>query len=655
MTPARCRAVVVAFVILLANQASLSHAVAEVTERDDVLIADFEQADYGEWQVTGEAFGPGPAQGTLPNQMEVTGYEGQGLVSSYFHGDGATGTLTSPSFAIERRHLNFLIGGGGFADETRVDLIVDEKIVRTATGTNTEPGGSEHLTPVHWDVADLAGQQATIQVVDRRTGGWGHINLDHVVASDRAAGVPAEKLSAGPELQTFASYLDVDYDQSHRPQFHFTSRKNWLNDPNGLVYYDGEYHLYFQHNPLDVNWGHMTWGHAVSRDLVHWQQLPHAILPYGGGTIFSGTAAVDENNTLGVAPGDAKTLVAAFTFAREPFGQSLAYSVDRGRTFTLWNDGAPVIPNQGYDVGERDPKLFWHEPSQRWVIVLWVKQGTPGRVLFFNSTDLVHWHEVSRFDRDWTFECMDFVELPVDGDEQRRKWLLYDASFDYELGDFDGKTFTADGNVGRGDYGRNYYAAQTFNNSPDGRAVIIGWMRGGDEAPFLRHQMPFNLQMSFPATLELRTTGKGIQLFRWPVAEISRLYTKSLELGPVGLDEAQQKLAGFKAELLDVSLEFAATAGATLDVTLRGQPLRFRDGELLLGESRIPAPPIDGKVAVRVLVDRTSIEIFVNYGAAVATEYAEFEPEAQSVELASDGIVHLRSLTVHALKSIWDK
>ena len=160
--------------------------------------------------------------------------------------------------------------------------------------------------------------------------------------------------------------MDVAYSQSHRPQFHFTSRKNWLNDPNGLVYHDGEYHMFFQHNPLDVHWGNMTWGHAVSRDMVHWVQFPHAILPYDGGTIFSGTAAVDQDNTLGVRQGDVKTIVAAFTFAREPFGQSLAYSTDRGRTFRLWNQGKPVVPNNGYDAQERDPKIFWHEPSQKW-------------------------------------------------------------------------------------------------------------------------------------------------------------------------------------------------------------------------------------------------------------------------------------------------
>lgn len=466
------------------------------------------------------------------------------------------------------------------------------------------------------------------------------------------AAVPA----AGAEqarLRTFPSYKDVGYDQSHRPQFHFTSRKNWLNDPNGLVYYDGEYHMFFQHNPLDVHWGNMSWGHAVSRDLVHWRQLPHAILPYRGGTIFSGTAVVDENDTLGVQRGDVKTIVAAYTFAREPFGQALAYSTDRGRTFWLWDGGRPVVENQGYDPQERDPKVFWHEPSQKWVMVLWVKQAMPGRVLFFNSTDLVNWEVVSHFDRDWVFECMDLVELPVDGDPDNRKWLLYDASFDYELGAFDGETFSTDGETLRGEYGRNYYAAQSFSNSPDGRTVMIGWMRGGDEAPFLPNGMPFNQQMSFPATMELRTTDEGVRLFRWPVEEIESLYTGSLELGPVSLAEAQKQLAKFEAELIDFSLEFEATPATSLVITLRGKELRYRDGEIVFGETRVPAKPENGRVSVRVLVDRTSVEIFANGGRAVATEYANFNADVRSVGLACDQNVRVTRLAVHSLQSIW--
>lgn len=625
-----------------------------VLANDEILIADFESETYGEWKAEGEAFGPGPAHGTLSGQMEVSGYEGNRLVNTFFSGDQTTGTLTSPPITLERKYLHFLIGGGGHEGETCVNLLIDGNIVRTATGPNTRPGGSEGLQRVHWDVSDLAGKQAMIQIVDRHSGGWGHINVDDIRASNQKAGVSPEELSKGPSLQTFATYGDVGYNQPLRPQFHFTSLKNWLNDPNGMVYYDGEYHLFFQHNPVGVHWGNMTWGHAVSKDMVHWKQLPHAILPYGGGTIFSGSAVVDHNNSLGVQKGDTKTIVAAFTLAKEPFYQALAYSTDRGRTFTLWNEGKSIVPNNGYDKGERDPKIFWHEASQKWVMVLWVKQGKPGRVLLFNSDDLRDWKEVSQFDRDWLFECMDLVELPVDGNQDNKKWLLYDASFEYEIGDFDGKTFTTDKIAHRGEYGPNFYAAQTFNNSPDERTVLIGWMRG-DKAPFVAHKMPFNGQMSFPATMELKTTAAGVRLFRWPAEEIASLYAESVELTDCGVKEAQAGLADFEGELLDFSIAFEATEGTNLAISLRGQQIEYRDGAFAYNGSRIPAAPVDGVVSLRALVDRASIELFANRGAAVATHYATLDRNNTKVSVTSDQPMEIRSLKVHRLKPIWPR
>ena len=470
------------------------------------------------------------------------------------------------------------------------------------------------------------------------------------------------------DIQTYASYLDTGYNQKYRPQFHFTSRKNWLNDPNGMVYYDGEYHLFFQHKPTISSERCQTWGHAVSKDMVHWEQLPHAILPYGGGTIFSGTGAVDHNNTLGKQKGDVKTLLACFTFAKKPFYQALAYSTDKGRTFDLLNEGKAIVPNQGLDQGERDPKLFWHEPTKKWVMILWVQRAItdkhrsgnrakhyqnvpnrPGKVRFFTSDNLTNWEVASDFDRDWAFECMDFVHLPVDGDPSNKKWLLFDASFDYEIGEFDGKTFTTDNKVGLGDYGPNYYAAQTFNNSPDGRTVVIGWMRKSD---FDKVGMPFNQQMSFPTTMELRSTPDGIKLFRWPIQEIESLYTKKHEFADRPVTELGAELSEVQAELIDASIAFDPAQTGNIEWTLRGLKVSYdaEKQQFLYEGSRLSAPPIDGKVKLRVLVDRGSIELFVNDGAAVATHYALPDPENRSISVTGNGKV---SLSINELKSIW--
>lgn len=468
------------------------------------------------------------------------------------------------------------------------------------------------------------------------------------------------KSGQNQEMQTFDSYHDVGYNQGLRPQFHFSSLKGWLNDPNGMVWYDGEYHLYFQHNPKDVKWGNMTWGHSVSTDMVHWKQLPHAILPYGSGTIFSGTAVVDHKNFLGKQTGDTKTLVAYFSFAKKPFYQAAAYSADKGRTFSLVNDGGPVVPNQGFNQGERDPKVFWHEESQKWVMILWVlrgkKKGTPeeklGKVRFFTSENMVDWEVASDFNREWVYECMDFVELTVDGDKNNKKWLLYDASFDYEIGDFDGKTFTTDKKVYKGDSGLNFYAAQSFNNSPDNRTVVIGWMRS-KKSVFLNANMPFNQCMSFPTTMELKTTNDGIRLYRWPVKEIEDLYIKSYRFKNLSAGKAVKKLAGINAELMDLSIDFEPVS--SMKINLRGLDITYEKSSetITFRKSKLSAPAINGKVKLRVLLDRATIELFANEGAAVSTNYAVPVEDNLNISISAEGNLKINSLIINELKSSW--
>ena len=454
------------------------------------------------------------------------------------------------------------------------------------------------------------------------------------------------------EFQTFESYADVGYNQELRPQFHFTSLKGWNNDPNGLVWYDGEYHMFFQHNPMDVVWGNMTWGHAISTDMLHWEQLPHAILPYDGGTIFSGTAIVDHDNHLGMQSGETKTMVSFFSFAKKPFYQAAAYSSDRGRTFNLYNEGEPVVPNQGFYHGERDPKVFWHEESGRWVMALWVQQGEPGTVRFFTSENLSDWEIASDFRRDWLYECIDLVELAVDGDPKNKRWLIYDASFDYEIGQFDGEVFTSDGSALLGDLGQHYYAGQTFNDSPDDRTVVIGWMRIDNDSPFIATGMPFNQQMGFPMTMELRTTPEGIRLFRWPIDEIESLYEDTIIIEEEQLSFASNALADFEAELVDLSIEVRATTNE-FSLHVRGLEIRYDDEAFHFGETTLPAPANKGVIKLRLLLDKASLEMFANEGAAVSTDYAVAAKDDHSFRLSADGEVFVNRITINSLSSIW--
>ncbi len=516
----------------------------------------------------------------LPNQMQVSGFEGKGLVNSYYGGDGSTGTLTSPPIKIERRYVNFLIGGGMHPGRTCINLIVEGKTVRTATGPNDKPGGSERLDWHSWDVGDLAGKMAVFEIVDRETGGWGHINIDHIVQSDRRRGF---------------AVTDRLYEETYRPQFHFTPMRNWTNDPNGLVYYEGEYHLFFQHNPTGIDWGNMTWGHAVSPDLVHWEQLAHAIHPDHLGTIFSGSAVVDWNNTAGFQVGSEKVLVAIYTSAGDTsaeskgqkFAQSIAWSSDRGRTWTKYEKNPVLAHMIG---GNRDPKVLWHEASRKWIMALYLDGN---EYALFGSPDLKQWTRLCTVAMPGASECPDLFPLAVDGNRDRVQWVFWGANGSYRLGAFDGAEFTPKTAPLRALWGANDYAAQTYSDIPavDGRRIQISWMAGGRYP-----EMPFNQQMSFPRTLTLRSTPEGTRLCMMPVREIEKIRgTKhswaELELGPRG-----NPLQGLEGNLWDIEAELALRQAKQITITVCGEPIHYdvKTATLHCLDRSAPLKPRDG-------------------------------------------------------------
>lgn len=446
--------------------------------------------------------------------------------------------------------------------------------------------------------------------------------------------------------------IQTAYKEAYRPQFHFTPKTNWTNDPNGLIHYKGEFHLFFQHNPFGIDWGNMTWGHAVSPDLVHWKQLPHALHPDELGTIFSGSGVVDWNNTGGFQTGDEAVLVNFYTSAGShapepvPFTQSIAYSNDRGRSWTKY-EGNPVI---GHIVGSnRDPKVIWHEPTQKWVMALYLDKND---YALFGSTNLKEWTRLSDLQIPDT-ECPDIFELPVDGDDENTRWVFWGAAGKYYVGDFDGTTFTPEGDAHRADYGANFYAAQTWSDIPasDGRRIQIAWM-SGSKPP----EMPFNQQMSFPCELTLRTTSKGIRLHREPVAEIETLHAYTHAWSNIALKPGEDLLAGLTGELFDIRAEVALNDASAVGFKIRGEDVRYdvAEKQLTFLERSGPLVPQDGKIRLHVLVDRISIEAFGNNGELSMTSY--FLPELDNADIgiyAEGGTATLVSLKVHELKSAW--
>lgn len=443
------------------------------------------------------------------------------------------------------------------------------------------------------------------------------------------------------------------YGERYRPQFHYTVKKGWINDPCGLVYYDGEYHMFNDHNPFGnripgplgaKDRPPSRWSHAVSSDLVHWKQLPVAIMPDKLGAIFSGSGVVDRDNTAGFQSGEAKTLVLIYTSAGYPFKQSISYSTDRGRTWTPYK-GNPVVPNQGLMGSERDPMVFRHGPTKKWVMVLYVKRGT---ARFFTSPDLKKWTRASDFRPGGFHECPDMFELPVAGDETSRKWVLLDAPFNYWVGRFDGKTFTPEAKCVRGDLGANFYAAQTWIDAA-GRRVQVAWMRGGRYPG-----MGFTQQMSFPCVLTLRTGPRGIRLFRYPVKEIAKLRHKPLVLTDKVVKVGSNPLAGISGDLFDIDLAVEAGAESQFGIRLHGGAVAYAGGKLTSFGRSAPLAPKDGTIKLRILVDRTSIEVFANAGEVSMTSCILPRKQDTPLDLYTKGSdLRIRSLKVWKLRSAW--
>ena len=448
-------------------------------------------------------------------------------------------------------------------------------------------------------------------------------------------------------------------DEPLRPQFHFTAARNWLNDPNGLVYYKGEYHLFFQHNPSANEWGNMTWGHAVSPDMLHWKQLDNAILPDKLGTIFSGSAVVDWNNTAGFQTGDEKPIVCIYTSAGgnspeskgQPFTQSLAFSNDRGRTWTKYPNN-PVLKH--ISGANRDPKVLWHAPTKQWIMALYLDAPAKNDFALFRSPNLKDWTRLCTVTLPGSVECPDLFELPVDADANKKQWGFWGANNQYVLGTFDGTTFTMTSKPLQCHFGLNRYAAQTYSDIPpsDGRTLQIAWMAAGKYPG-----MPFNQQMSVPAELTLRTFPDGVQLCVLPVRELERLRGQPFAWAGT-LKPNVNPLAGLVGELFDVVLDIEPQDARQIVLNVRGTPIQFdvKDEKLSCLDTSAHIAPSDGRLELRVLVDRSSIEIFTVDG-RVNMAYTFLPPENdRTLKLSSQGgDAVVRLLKVWPVKSVWAK
>jgi fructan beta-fructosidase len=487
------------------------------------------------------------------------------------------------------------------------------------------------------------------------------------------------------------------YLENHRPQFHFTPEANWMNDPNGMFYYEGKYHLFYQYFPDSTVWGPMHWGHAESSDLVSWKELPVALFPDSLGCIFSGSAVVDINNTSKLSTIKNPPIVAAFThhnFEGEKAQknnfqtQSLAYSLDGGTEWIKYK-GNPVIPNTNEIKDFRDPNMVWHEPSKQWILTL----AAYDKVKFYSSSNLIDWKFLSDFgikgdERLW--ECPDLFPIKVEGTDEY-KWVLIvsiqkDApnegtATSYFVGEFNGKEFKSEIKYQNWlDWGTDNYAFVTWNNIPkdDGRVIGIGWMSNWQYAQIVPTST-WRSAMTLPRELKLIKSKSKYSLYSSPVKGFQKLRGTATPFGQLKFTGEKVLEGSFSASQteLEFTVDLKKTTANTFGIKLQndlGENLlvkfdkskermfvdRSNSGTDKFSDEffkKDHSAPIDfgkDKMNVRVIIDAASIEIFINDGELSFTSIFFPTKKFETISLfANNGIWNISNANIYLLKGIW--
>lgn len=558
----------------------------------------------------------------------------------------------SRTLLLDGRYLNIPIKAG--APRRTLTLEIEGQVVRAF---DVELAGDQVDFWAFVEVAPWRGQSAGLKLHQLPT-------IRDPAIRQRSTEAPLQTdaldaLTVGEEIHDSAEL----FQEALRPQFHFTTRRGWHNDPNGMMYHAGEYHLFYQYQPFSVSsFSDKSWGHAVSRDLLHWEELPIALHADHEGAKWSGSGVVDRSNVSGLQKGAAPPLLLFYTATgtsaqnpRKPepgdYVQSIAVSHDRGRTWLPCADN-PVLPN--ITPGNRDPWVFWHEPTQKWVMTLyvgvpesWTNNQHAARI--FTSEDLKTWHHESTVEG--FFDCPILFSLPLDGNEAEPRWIIHCANMKYRVGRFDGREFIAESDLLVGQRGECAYAPQLFNHAPLGRRIQIAW--GRTQAP----GMPFSQIMTFPCELSLVTTEGGPRM-RWqPVAEITRLYQASTHAANLVLDpQARSPRVLGRGRHLDMQILADVGQADEIEINVRGIPVicSVQAKTLTVNEHVAPLALTDGKLQLRLLLDRISLELFAGNGTTYMPLAILPATDNETVTAgARGGAATLLSLTCHELSSIW--
>lgn len=554
-------------------------------------------------------------------------------------------------------------------DDARINVLVDGNVAETIY-VRLAKSKTDYTVP--FDLTPYKGHD---------------VMLDVVIPQSRGS-VREAKDDACWRGIVLADTFDTANRETYRPAFHHTPRYGWMNDPNGMFYKDGRWHLYYQYNPYGSKWQNMTWGHSVSDDLVNWEHLPEAIRPNGLGSVFSGSCAVDHDNTAGFG---SDAVIALYTSAGTSQMQSLASSTDDGLTFNIY----PSNPVLTLESEARDPKVFWNDSTKEWNMIL--AHALDHEMLIFTSPDMMSWTLQSSFGKGLgaqggVWECPDLFELPVAGTDEK-KWVLLcninpDGPFggsgtQYFVGDFDGKTFKADtdaaGNVSTKwlDYGKDHYATVTWSDAPDGRRVALGWMSNWQYAADVP-TMQFRSANTLPREMGLFRAPDGeVYASSAPSPELEALRGKlaaKVKKTTVGRKARSFALPSENGGICEILMDIEASKAKTVNVVFSNSQgekvvMQYDPAAATLSFDRTqsgitdfsegfpavtvtPTHEASGRIALRIFVDRSSMEVFGNDGEFVMTNlvFPRTPYTALSVS-AEGGNAKVENLRIYSLKS----
>lgn len=714
----------------------------------DIIIDDFESGTFDKWTVEGDAFSANPTKGSHLGQQEVKDFVGAYLANSFNGGDDARGTLTSAEFTIEKNYINFLLGGGMHADtyiELLVDnnvvctsrsqvesetlhwmtwnvgeykgkkaiirivdnqrgawghILVDEISQSDKEKSNflvdhaisfditnkylllpVEDADPESIVQLSVD-GEKIGMPMYIRVSQTKIGYWVPIDVSKYKGRKvTLTFAHVKKTDVGYAQIKQSDSFDFDYKETYRPLYHFSAYSGWMNDPNGMVYHNGEYHLFYQLNPYGSRWANMHWGHATTKDLIKWEHHPYALAPDSLGSIFSGSAIIDKDNTAGFGK---EAMIAIFTSAGKTQSQSIAYSLDNGRTFTKY-DHNPVLSDPNI-ADFRDPKVFWHNATKQWIMAL----ATSQTITFYGSKNIKEWTKLSEFGKgignhDGVWECPDLFPLTYNG---QTKWVLLvsinpggpngGSATQYFIGDFDGKTFKPDSLPYPIwlDYGRDNYAGVTWSNVPDadGRKIFIGWMNNWDYANVIP-QTNFRGSMTLPRELKLVNNGEHLVVANAPVEEVKKMRSAGNLIEPCKVDKTQQisNILKNNAGAYEIEMDITPGQSSTFAFTLandKGENIRYlfdlnkktfstdrsKSGIIDFSENfahKLSQSPLVKKdlYKIRLFVDKSSVECFVNDGELVQTNLTFPSSPYNTLIFDCDKTISVENITVYKLEN----